>query len=111
MENKVHSVVTVRVACDQVFMGPGVVMIMEAIESSGSMKEACKLTGISYSKAWRILNQVEQQVGYPVVRRKQGGQRGGGCFVTGAGQKLLDNYKQAERMIKSYSEEVFEKLF
>lgn len=111
MQPNIRPVITVRAANEKIFFGPGVIMIMEALESSGAMKEACNQTGISYSKAWKILNNVEEQVGYPVVVRQHGGQNGGGCRVTDEGRALMERYRKAETAIKEYSEQVFSEIF
>jgi len=108
---KMKPVITVRVANEGVFFGPGVMMILEALETHGAMKDACRQTGISYSKAWRILNEVERQLGYPVVSRQHGGSSGGGCMVTPAGQKIMSSYRESEKRIKAYADQVFEELF
>jgi len=109
-KHNMRPVVSVRVAKDSVFFGPGVMMIMEALEAAGAMKDACKKTGISYSKAWRILNEVERQLGYPVVSRQHGGLSGGGCMVTPAGREIMSKFREAEKRIHAYSELVFKEL-
>ena len=109
-KHNMRPVVSVRVAKDSVFFGPGVMMIMEALEAAGAMKDACKKTGISYSKAWRILNEVERQLGYPVVSRQHGGPSGGGCMVTPAGREIMSKFREAEKRIHAYSELVFKEL-
>lgn len=104
-------VVTVRAAGEKVFLGPGVRMILKALMQTESMKEACKRTGISYSKAWRILNTVEEQTGVMVVVRTQGGKKGGGCRLTAAGKELLGCFEEAEKRISAYADEVFREVF
>jgi len=109
-KHNIRPVVSVRAAKDGVFFGPGAMMIMEALEAAGAMKDACRDTGISYSKAWRILNEVERQLGYPVVSRQHGGQSGGGCIVTPAGREIMSKFREAEERIHAYSELVFKEL-
>lgn len=109
--SKITPVITVRAAKEKVFFGPGVQLILEVLAQTGSMKEACARTGISYSKAWKILNTAEAQLGYSLVLRSHGGANKGGCLITEEGQRILAAYLQAHERICRYSEEVFEEVF
>lgn len=104
-------VVTVRAAKKKVFFGPGVVMLLTQLEVTGSIKEACRVTGLSYSKAWKILNTAEEECGYPLVSRRQGGKSGGGCIVTPEGKELLAKYLEAEKKIKQFAKQVFDEVW
>ncbi|MGO5053074.1 winged helix-turn-helix domain-containing protein [Lachnospiraceae bacterium LCP25S3_G4] len=104
-------VVTVRMSKDKVFFGPGVMMILKALEATGSMKEACRISGLSYSKAWKILNTAEEQLGHALVERQHGGKSGGGCVVTNEGKVLMREYLRAEKRIKEYAKEVFKEVW
>lgn len=108
---RIRPVVTVQMARKEIFFGIGVVIILEALEEAGSMKGACARTGISYSKAWRMLKRAEKGAGYELINRKQGGANGGGCMTTEGGRDLIIRYKKAEEMIYSYSLDVFQELF
>ncbi|MFV0364636.1 MAG: selenium cofactor biosynthesis protein YqeC [Suipraeoptans sp.] len=103
-------VITVRAKIDKVFFGPGVMVILEGLEATGSIKESCKQSGISYSKAWKILNTAEKQLGSPLVTRKQGGKSGGGCRITREGYMLMKRYRAAEVKIKEYAKDVFKEV-
>ena len=111
VNNPIKPVITVRAARNKVFWGPGVMMILEALEATGSMKDACKQTGISYSKAWKILNRAEEQLGVPVIVRQQGGCSGGGSVITEIGRELMERYRQAQKRIDTYSRQVFREIF
>lgn len=110
-KKKISPVVTVRVARNEVFFGPGVVLILDALKETGSMKRACQVSGISYSKAWGILRKAEEQLGCPVVIRKHGGADGGGCEVTEMGEDLMRKYRLATKEINHFSNEVFSRIF
>lgn len=76
------------------FFGPGVVQLAERIEKGLSLRQAAQDMGMAYSKAWRIMNDFEAAVGFPLVLRKRGGSGGGGSTLTPQGQQLLDGYRQ-----------------
>ena len=72
---------------------------------------ACQCMHMSYSKGWSMINEVERQLGYPVLIRSQGGSNGGGSSLTEQGQNLLQAYQSMERDIRTYSQKAFEKYF
>ncbi|MEG0720653.1 MAG: LysR family transcriptional regulator [Lachnospiraceae bacterium] len=104
-------VITVRIAKEKVFFGPGVMLILKALKETGSVKEASRLSGISYSKAWKIINMAEEQLGYAIVERQQGGKCGGGCVVTNKGKLLMKQYRVAEKQIQTYAKQVFREIW
>ena len=110
-DNHLKPYISVRMGWEEIFWGPGVMMILEALEATGSMKEACKQCGLSYSKAWKILNRAEEQLGFPVIIRQQGGSSGGGSMITDLGRKLMQKYSEAQKRIVTYSEQVFADVF
>ena len=108
---RIRPVITVRAAKEKVFMGPGVLMLLDNVVATGSVKEACRITGISYSKAWIIFNLAEQELGYPLILRRHGGAGGGGSVVSEAGLRMLDKYVEAKSKINDYAEKVFDEIF
>ena len=68
----IRSGVKVWLMKEKSFFGPGTVTLLNQIETMGSVREACKCTGISYSKGWTILHAAENELGYPIVERKPG---------------------------------------
>lgn len=89
---KTRAEMRLQLAREQVFFGPGSSQLIRLIENTGSVRLASELMGISYSKAWKILALMEDELGYKVVERQQGGKNGGRAFVTEAGKALLEKY-------------------
>ena len=54
---------------------------------------------LSKSKAWKMINELERQMGYQIVARRHGGAYGGKTLLTEKGQKLLEEYKKMEERI------------
>ncbi|MBT8303586.1 MAG: LysR family transcriptional regulator [Bacteroidia bacterium] len=71
------------------WMGKGHVQLLTAIEKTGSLSGASRLTGISYRKTWRLINQINKLAKHEVVHLQKGGSGGGGATVTPYGRKLL----------------------
>jgi molybdate transport system regulatory protein len=74
-------------------MGPGKADLLQAIEHTGSISAAARSLGMSYRRAWLLVDTMNQCFKTPVVETLTGGQRGGGARVTEFGQDVLNRYR------------------
>lgn len=75
-------------------LGPGRMAILEEIEKTGSLTEASKKCNISFRKAWKLINEINDVLEQPVVITERGGTGGGGSTVlTEYGKKLMMQYR------------------
>ena len=91
------------------FFDSQIAILLELIDKTGSVKTACQRIQMSYSKGWKILNSIEEQAGFALVSRTQGGPRGGSSKLTPEGRLLLDRYRKYEKAMKETSVELYEK--
>lgn len=77
-------------------MGPGKADLLRAIEESGSISAAARDLGMSYRRAWLLVDTMNQCFKSPVVETLTGGQRGGGARVTELGRQVLERYVAME---------------
>src|ERR1700733_8643275 len=77
-------------------IGPGKVLLLEAIRETGSISQAGRSLGMSYRRAWLLVDDLNRCFRGPVVTTKPGGARGGGAQVTPSGQKLIAKYRSIE---------------
>jgi molybdate transport system regulatory protein len=77
-------------------IGPGKIKLLEAIDQSGSISQAGRTLGMSYRRAWLLIDDMNRCFREPVVSAQPGGARGGGAVLTGFGRKLVDNYRAIE---------------
>lgn len=84
---------------------------LEAVEETGSMLGACQLREVSYSKAWKMVKNAEDQLGIPFLIRQAGGSGGGASRLTGEGRKFLEKYRTFADQVDSYAQGVFEEIF
>lgn len=77
-------------------MGPGKADLLRAIEDSGSISAAARDLGMSYRRAWLLVDTMNQCFKSPVVETLTGGQRGGGARVTELGREVLERYVAME---------------
>jgi len=74
-------------------MGPGKADLLEAIDSSGSISAAAKKMGMSYRRAWELVDVMNKSFDQPLIVSSPGGQNGGGAQVTEFGRSILKNYR------------------
>jgi molybdate transport system regulatory protein len=84
---------------DNVNLGPGKIARLEAIKSTGSISDAARALGMSYRRAWILIDSVKQGFSEAVIVSASGGKGGGGARVTAFGDSLIDQYRMLEREI------------
>jgi molybdate transport system regulatory protein len=77
-------------------LGPGKVELLEALEATKSITGAAKQLGMSYMRAWNLLQTMEGCFKDPLTRAVRGGVQGGGAELTEAGKAVLTLYRQME---------------
>lgn len=77
-------------------LGPGKVALLEAIAREGSIAAAGRSLGMSYRRAWLLVEALNALAGVPVVEASAGGAGGGGAALTAAGRALVDDYRAIE---------------
>lgn len=90
------------------FMGPGSAELLRLLEQSNSVRAASLSMGLSYSKAWKIINTLEDATGLQVIIRQKGGSGGGLSYLTEDGKALLRWYDTLEEKCKLSINEIFE---
>ncbi|WP_265457231.1 winged helix-turn-helix domain-containing protein [Enterococcus sp. HY326] len=93
------------------FFGPGVIQLLQEIEQSQSLNVAAKKMQMSYSKAWRIIQYAERELGYSLIDRSVGGNSGGGSTVTEAGKKITQQYLSFEQKMYARADQLFQEIF
>lgn len=77
-------------------MGPGKADLLEAIEAKGSISAAARHMGMSYRRAWLLVDTMNQSFRKPLVETAAGGKGGGGAQVTEFGRDMLARYRAME---------------
>lgn len=110
-EQSFHPSLKLRLVKEKPFFGPGAAQLLTYIYDTGSVRLACQQMGISYSKAWKIIDVMEQQTTNKIVERQQGGKNGGKAYLTQKGIQLLKNYKKFEKACNLFAQKTFEEIF
>ncbi len=82
-------------------IGPGKIALLEAIRSNGSISAAARSIGMSYRRAWLLVEEINQTLREPAVKAETGGARGGGAVVTPAGERIIDLYRAIETQART----------
>jgi molybdate transport system regulatory protein len=77
-------------------LGPGKVELLEAIAKTGSITAAARALGMSYRRAWLLVDTMNRCFRRPVVSAEAGGKRGGGARLTLSGEEAVRRYRQME---------------
>ncbi|MEQ1776177.1 MAG: LysR family transcriptional regulator [Burkholderiales bacterium] len=77
-------------------MGPGKAALIERIDASGSISAAARDMGMSYRRAWLLVEAINASFDEPVVMTAIGGKRGGGASVTIFGKQLVAQFHAME---------------
>jgi molybdate transport system regulatory protein len=95
-----NPVIRIRIDfAENVHVGPGKVALLEAIKSTGSISDAARSLGMSYRRAWMLINSLKQGFSEAVTVSAAGGAGGGGARVTTFGTSLIRQYRALEREV------------
>jgi molybdate transport system regulatory protein len=88
-------------------LGPGKVDLLEAIGRTGSISAAARELGMSYRRAWLLVDAINNAFPEPLVDTATGGRGGGGATVTAFGNEVQRRYREIEaKATRSIREEL-----
>lgn len=83
------------------FFGPGRAELLQRIQDTGSISKAAQAMGMSYKKAWAMIDELNTRGQKPYVIAHKGGQKGGGTELTKTGQEVLIAYQKLNNKLAS----------
>jgi len=89
---------------DHSSVGPGEVSLLEAIRNTGSLSQGARNVGMSYRRAWLLIESLKRSFREPVTVASTGGKDGGGMLVTEFGDSLIKGYRRLERDFATLAE-------
>ncbi|MCM2483683.1 winged helix-turn-helix domain-containing protein [Burkholderia glumae] len=81
---------------ETVALGPGKVTLLEAVREHGSISAAARHLGMSYRRAWLLIDELNRSLRAPATHSEQGGASGGGCTLTPVGESIVALYREIE---------------
>lgn len=109
MEYKIKSRIWIE-ADGNILLGEGRVSLLKAIESTGSLSKAAKSLGMSYKKAWSLIDAVNKRAEQPVTTTNIGGKGGGGATLTPYGKSLVSTFETINQNCWSFLDEQIAKV-
>lgn len=106
-EIRVRCWITIR---GEKHFGPGPAELLERIQESGSISKAAEVMGMSYKKAWDMVEHMNTKGSKPYVTTQKGGSKGGGTELTETGKKVLEAYRKLKERIDEVVQEETELL-
>ncbi len=86
---------------DEIAMGPGKADLLEAIAREGSISAAGRAMGMSYRRAWLLVDTMNRCFRAPLVATRPGGGANAGAKLTPAGKAALAAYRRLSAQIES----------
>ncbi|OYW46231.1 MAG: ModE family transcriptional regulator [Novosphingobium sp. 12-63-9] len=86
--------IKVQLLCGgEVAMGPGKADLLDAIAEHGSISAAARAMGMSYRRAWQLVDMMNRCWAEPIIETSPGSARGKGAQLTGFGADVLGRYR------------------
>lgn len=83
----------------EIAIGPGKAELLRAIRATGSISASAKRLGMSYRRAWLLVDTMNRCFRKPVVSSATGGAGGGGAVVTPFGLEILERFGAMTRAV------------
>lgn len=85
-------------------LGLGRIDLLSKIQEEGSLSKAAKSLGMSYKKAWGLINSINRQFELPLVITSVGGARGGGSALSEEGRRIVMLFKEVQEKNQCFLE-------
>lgn len=90
-------------------IGPGKIDLLKKIDEHGSIAAAARAMGMSYRRAWLLVDELNKLFIKPVVKKRLGGSTQGGASLTSFARQLVQRYDAlVERSIETNCEHLAE---
>jgi molybdate transport system regulatory protein len=95
---------------DGIALGPGKADLLAAIDERGSIAAAGRSMGMSYQRAWSLVDELNHCFRAPLVEVSRGGADRGGARLTAVGRDVLATYRTVEKKAAATCASELEKL-
>jgi len=92
------------------FFGPGPVELLQHIDATGSINQAAKKMGMSYKKAWELVNNLNAMAARPLVITSTGGEKGGGSTISKDAREMIRYHHQLRERFRIFLEKETDRL-
>ena len=85
---------------EEIAIGPGKALLLDAIDATGSISESARRLGMSYRRAWLLADTMNRCFREPLVASAAGGAGGGGARLTPFGRQVLARYRAMQERVE-----------
>ena len=111
MDKKLRPVISIRIFRETKCFGPGVAELLRHVREAHSLRGAAMTMGMAYSKAWTVVRNAEDGLGFHLLTSTAGGKHGGGAVLTDEARQMLTAYDEYCEKLRAYGEKLFEETF
>ena len=111
MDEKMTYNLTVRLFCGEKCFGPGMAQLLRKVQELHSLRAAAMSMNMAYSKAWTVVRNAEDGLGFHLLTSTAGGKHGGGAVLTDEARQMLTAYDEYCEKLRAYGEKLFEETF
>lgn len=91
--------------------GKGPYCLLKGIREKGSLSKSAKSMGMSYNKAFNLVKDIEDRLGFKLLTSKSGGTKGGGSILTEEAENLIKVYEEFFQECEQSIHEIFSRHF
>ena len=81
---------------NEFYIGPGKILLLEKIGEKGSISKAAESIGLSYKKAWKLIDELNRYSSKKLVYAKSGGKGVRGAQLTNEGKVFIKIFRDIE---------------
>lgn len=111
MDRELRVVLSARVFSNQKCFGPGVSQLLKRVDELHSLRAAALSMSMAYSKAWTVVRNAEDGLGFKLLASNIGGRNGGGAALTDEARQVMRAYDEYCAKLRAYGETLFEQTF
>lgn len=86
---------------ESIAIGPGKIALLREVAAARSISGAARALGMTYKRAWLLIDTLNRGFGRPVVETSAGGRGGGGARLTPLGEALVSRYLALEDRVNA----------
>lgn len=106
-----HPVMHMQLEKETPFFNARLKLLLFLLHDTQNMRTSCAYSGIAYSKAWDMINTLERNLAFSVVKRRRGGPDGGRTSLTERGTNFLLAYQHFEENMHHITQAFFVEQF
>ena len=111
MDRGLRMAISAKIFTDRKCFGPGVAQLLKLVDELHSLRAAALSMSMAYSKAWTVVRNAENGLGFHLLTSTAGGKHGGVAELTDEARQMIAAYDAYCEKLRAYGEKLFEETF